>query len=273
MKKIHYILFTILVMTFSGCEQVIDVDLETAAPRLVIDASIQWQKGTNGETQKVKLTTTAPYFGTEIPTVSNATVFITDSNNTIFNFIETPDTGEYYCTDFVPVLNTSYVLTVITNGETYTATETFKPVPVIDKVEQIVKEGFSGEYTQIKAFYTDDAATNDFYLFRWKPNFKAIPSYSISEDEFYQGNQIFGLYISEDFKPGDKIDITIYGISERYYNYMNKLISIVETGGPFQSPPSKVLGNIVNTTNKDNYALGYFNLSEIDFLNYEVVEE
>jgi hypothetical protein len=39
-------------------------------------------------------------------------------------------------------------------------------------------------------------------------------------------------------------------------------------GGPFQSPPATLRGNIINATNFDNYALGYFRLSETDSGNY-----
>lgn len=45
---------------------------------------------------------------------------------------------------------------------------------------------------------------------------------------------------------------------------MSILVSIAgsNVGGPFQSPPATVKGNIINTTDKANYPLGYFSLSE-----------
>jgi len=47
---------------------------------------------------------------------------------------------------------------------------------------------------------------------------------------------------------------------------MNILLSQggVNNGGPFQTPSSTVRGNIVNQTNFDNFALGFFRLSETD---------
>jgi hypothetical protein len=268
MKNIFYILLSIL--AFSSCEEVIDVNLDTAAPRLVIDASIKWDKETDGKTQFIKLSTTTGYFDTIIPTVSGATVTVANSKHTIFTFIELDVPGEYTCLDFIPEINETYTLTVILNGQTYTATETLKPVPPIEKIEQEKKDGFTGKFIQVKAFYTDNGATNDYYLFRFKPNFKVVPSYQVSEDRFYQGNQIFGLYLSEDFKTGDNVDITIYGISQRYFNYMSKLITVSGSGGPFQAPPATVYGNIINISDKDNYALGFFSLSEVDYVNYMI---
>jgi hypothetical protein len=51
MKNIKYILLLMIAMFAAGCEDVVDVDLNTAAPRLVIDASIDWEKGTDGSVQ------------------------------------------------------------------------------------------------------------------------------------------------------------------------------------------------------------------------------
>ena len=112
MKNIKYLLLLLIALSFSACEKVIDVELNNAPPRLVIDAFIKWTKGTTGNEQKIKLSTTAPYFSNTIPTVSGATVFITDSNNK-FVFTEIAGTGDYLCTDFTPLLNGNYTLTVI----------------------------------------------------------------------------------------------------------------------------------------------------------------
>ena len=62
------------------------------------------------------------------------------------------------------------------------------------------------------------------------------------------------------------------GVSKSYHNYMNKLITIAGSGSgnPFATPPATIRGNITNTTNNNNYPLGYFHLSEIDTVNYLV---
>ena len=60
--------------------------------------------------------------------------------------------------------------------------------------------------------------------------------------------------------------IKILGIEETYFNYINLVIEQSEQNGgnPFQTPPAQLRGNIINITNEDNYALGYFNLSQSD---------
>lgn len=273
MKNLKYIILLLTAIVFTSCEKVIDVDLDTAKPRLVIDAAIKWEKGTTGNEQKIKLTTTTGYFNTTIPTVSGAEVNVTNiDNNQTFNFIENPGTGEYICSTFQPSLKGNYTLTVKLLGETYTASETLNPVPAIDSIEQNNHGGFTGKDIEIKFFYKDDGTTNDFYLFKYKPSFTVIPSYEVSDDKFYQGNEIFGIYSDEDLKSGQDFEIAINSASQRYYNYMSILISIAGSNGgsPFQSPPATLHGNIVNATNLDNYALGYFSLSETSTINYHV---
>ena len=270
-KYIYTLLIVVVTFSFISCEEVIDVKLDTTAPRLVIDAALKWEKGTDGKTQKIKLSTTTGYFNTEIPKVSGATVFVTNSQNEIFDFTETvPQSGEYICTDFNPELNENYTLTVILNGTTYTATDKLTPVPVIDKIEQKDNGGFGGQNIEIKFFYTDNPLTDDFYLSKVKLSGAVIPQYGVSNDKFYQGNQTSDIYSDEDLKSGQTLEYTLSGISENYFNYMQILLSIAGNsgGGPFQSPPATVRGNIINQTDIKNYALGYFSASETTSVTY-----
>jgi hypothetical protein len=273
MKKIKIIVAFMGLILISSCETVVDIDLNTMEPKLVIDAAIKWQKGSVGNVQTIKLSTTSSYYDTQIPTVSGATIFITDASNNVFNFVESNVAGSYVCSNFTPVLNRNYTLTVNSNGSTYTATETLIPVPQINRIEQINNTGFSGDATEIKSYYTDNGATQDYYLSKFKPSYTAIPIYFAQEDISFQGNQIFSLYRSNKLKPGQNFEVTLSGISKQYYNYIRILISIAGNnsgGSPFQSPSATVRGNIINTTNDANYPLGYFSLSEQDFRNYIV---
>ncbi len=269
-KKILYIFSVLLLIS---CEDVITVDLDTAAPKLVIDASIDWEKGTSGNQQLIKLTTTTGYYSNVIPSVSGAIVFVTNSANTVFNFTEeVPNTGKYICTNFEPVIGENYVLTVNYAGQTYSASEKMIAVPDIANVTQRNDAGFSGEDIEVKFFFQDNPTENNSYLTRYKTPVNAFPEFEAIQDRFEQGNLMFGLYSNEDLKAGDTIDYSQYGISTQYYNYMNILLGVAGTNGgsPFQTPPATVRGNIVNQTNEANYCLGYFRLCEVTKTQYVV---
>jgi hypothetical protein len=272
MQKINILITLIATLFLSSCEEVVQVDLNTAAPKLVIEATIKWAKGTTGNDQIIKLTTTTSYFSDQIPTVSGATITIKNSINTTFNFVEAGNTGEYLCSNFVPKINEAYTLTILHNGQTYTATETLKSVAPIEEIVQKNDGGFTGKTIQIKTFYTDPAPEINYYLYQYSYTDQVTQTFYGDEDTFFQGNRIFSLSQNQNLEIGDEVKITHYGISKTYYNYMNILISIAGGGGggPFQAPPATVRGNIVNTTDKNNYPLGYFALSEIDTRTYTI---
>lgn len=272
MKIFNYISLTITLLFFVGCEEVINADLNTAEPRLVIDASINWKKGTDGAVQKIILSTTTGFYGNVIPKVSGATVSIKSSENLNYVFSEIPNTGEYQCTNFKPIIGETYILTVVYKGETYTATETMQSVTPIYNIQQNNNGGFSGKDYEIIVNFKDPMDKN-FYMVKFFPDIYKTPVYQVIGDEYTNGNQKSWNFSDEDLKQGNTIAITHYGISESYYNYMSKLISIASSsagGSPFQTPPATVRGNIVNQTNIDNYALGYFSLSEVDYQNYVI---
>jgi hypothetical protein len=272
MKKLFSFLIIIAVFFCYSCEEVIPVDLNTAPPKLVIEAAINWQKESAGNIQKIKLSTTTGFYDTTIPKVLGATVEIKNSLNVIFKFIEKPNTGEYICSDFVPVLNESYTLTVINKGSTYTATETMKPVAPISEIIQNNEGGITGKMKYIKTFFMDPANETNYYLYKYSYSSPDKVEYYADEDTFFQGNNFFSISRNDDLKTGDKIVVSHFGISKAHYNYLNILINISGSAGgsPFQSPPATVRGNIINSTDFNNYPLGYFSLSESDTRNYTI---
>ncbi|WP_033962344.1 DUF4249 domain-containing protein [Psychroserpens jangbogonensis] len=269
MKKLIYII--LLVFAFS-CEDVIDLELPTSEPKLVIDASIDWLKGTSGNEQTIKLSLTAPFFDIDVPPANGATVSITDSNNNIFDFIEDGDTGIYSNNTFLPEINGEYNLTILYNGETYVGTEILKSVSEITRVEQNLEGGFSGEETEIKAFFNDPEDEENYYFFEFTPSLPVTPTLDTFKDEFVNGNEIFGFYIEEDLDQGQSVIIRNHGVSERFYEFMFILLQQIDDGGggPFETQPATVRGNCINQTNPENFPLGYFRLSEVDEFEYTI---
>ncbi|WP_055443569.1 DUF4249 domain-containing protein [Lacinutrix himadriensis] len=270
MKKILIIL-VIAVLNFS-CEDVVDIDLPTSEPRLVIDASINWFKDTAGNEQSIKLSLTAPFYNSETPPANNAQVIIVDENNNTFEFLEEDETGIYHNNTFVPEINGVYTLSINYNGEVFTATETLQSVAQIEYVEQDLEGGFSGEETEIKAYFTDPVDEENYYFFEFIPSINMPASLDTFKDEFVNGNEIFGYYIEEDLDEGESVIIRNYGVSKRFYEFMFILLqqSSEDGGGPFETQPATVRGNCINQTNPENFPFGYFRLSEVSEFNYTV---
>jgi len=268
MKK--YLILMCCVFVASSCEDVISVDLNEAQERLVIEASMFRQKGFTGNNQQVRITKTRGFFEDSLTTVKNAKVTVTKDDGQVFEFAH-DSAGFYRTSQFDAELMEKYYLKVEVNNEVYTAEETFMPVVKIDSVTQRNDAGFGSDEIELKAYYTDPAGEQNFYLFTFFVNFIQFPTTEIFEDEFFDGNTIFALYQEEELSKGDRVNIQNFGLSEQFHDYMFVLLSqIGDSGGPFETQPATVRGNIINETNPDNFPFGYFSLSETDQFIYTV---
>lgn len=265
MKK--YIFLLILVLGFSSCEDVIELDLNTAEPRLVIEASINILKESNESYQSfIRLTETTSFYSEEIPAVTTAIVSITDEDDEVFTFTHTEN--GYYTGDFSPQENKNYRLEVVYNDEIYSATASLQTTSALEDVEQKDDGGFLGDQIELKVFYTDPEEEENFYYF--VALCERGNRRSVSNDEFYNGNKTFLIYTHEDLVSGDEVIFHLYGTSEGYYNYMSKILQQTGGGGPFDTPPASIRGNIINETSNENYPLGFFRISEVSVLQFTV---
>lgn len=257
-----FILFALVLL--ASCEEVIEADVNTAAPRLVVEASIDKEKGTPGNYQVIKLSTTTGYYSNDFPMVNGAEVYIINSTGARFDFTQQAGTGNYICDYFEPRIGETYTLTVNSDGQSYTATETMYAAPDIKYYSQTNEGGFLGESIEIRYYYDDFPGERNFYMSQINAGVLPFPEYDIASDEFFEGNEMFEIFSDEDLKQGDVINIKLYGVSERYYNFMNILLDAAGgSGNPFQAVPVTARGNVVNTANPDNYALGYFRVCEV----------
>ncbi len=274
---INIVLSLFAIITITSCEDVIDVAVQTAPTRLTIEASLDWEKGTAGNNQTIKLSTSTPYFDTTSNTnVTGASVKVTNTTNgTEFIFAD-QNNGAYTTSEFVPVLNQSYTLEVVYNGEKYTATETLNPVPDITSITQSTEEGFDDEVLDITLTFTDPEGEGNHYLLKFNEEGDLLPGFDAFDDEFVDGNEVEAVYEkfddeeigTEEFVVGDVVNINLHAISEGYYNYMSILIDQSDSGGLFGTTPVALKGNCINLDNPDNYANGYFRVTQVVRTSY-----
>lgn len=277
--KIYKFLSIILLflITFS-CTDIIDVDVPTETTRLVIEASLDWEKGTIGNDQQIKLSLSAPYFSSQNSSaVTNATVSVVKNNDyTNFNFIHQAN-GIYKVNNFVPEIGASYTLTVIYNNETYTATETLLAVSEISNIVQST-ELFDEDLIELTISTLDPVNEENYYFLKFTlENDDLFPTLEVVDDKFVNGNEISVFYEREEeesdytkLEAGHKMKIESYSISETYYDYMSLLINQSFGQDPFSTAPVPLKGNCTNITNRENDAYGYFRVTEVDRKEYTV---
>lgn len=268
----------VMILATTSCTDVIDVPVQTAQTRLVVEASIDWEKGTLGNEQLIKLRTSTAFFETTSNTAAiGATVKVTnDTNGAEFIFTD-QNNGDYTTDEFIPIIDQAYTLEVNYNGETYRAQERLFPVPVIKDVFQDVVDGFDDEELEVHIIFDDPPELGNNVFFKAQKQRDLLPLLEVGYDEFINGNEVdwWIEYEEEEetdeleaFQPGDIVDIEMYAISTPYKDYLEILIEQIGGADLFDATPVSVKGNVINETNADNYAHGYFRLTEFNKTSY-----
>lgn len=271
-----FILLLVLISLTSSCEDVIEVDTPTTAPRLTIDALVRVDTDNVNTSIVVKAGVTSSFFKEVEPTNLDRIVVV----NPDYEPSSALDERSIIMTEVAPGVyegekNTRFFtegelqLSIEHEGQKYLALTRYAPSSRIDNVVQGEGALFSEDDKEIEISFTDNGDLDNFYLFDFGRG-----DYLVTEDEFYQGQSFsFSYFLSE--AEGLVVDIALLGVDEPFFNYMNQLI--VQSGGdqgPFQTPAATVRGNIINITNIDNvesfdnvedsnnFALGYFAVCE-----------
>ena len=275
MKK-TYLIIPFILLLFSNCEKVVEIDVPSIEPKLIIDASFEilFDEAPVTANTVVKLKLSADYFEETIPTVSNAIVFLTNiMDNSIINFVDANLSGNFRpLASFIPQDNIEYELTVIYKNQTYKGRATKVKSTPFQSATQGDETLFSGEETEVKVAFKDSEDAKNYYLFNFTNNlFLAL------EDRFFNGTDYnFSFFYQEDeIELPTTVMLSMSGITKDYFTYFRILQNQSATagGGPFQSVPSSLLGNIINTTNEANFPLGYFHISETATINLDLVEK
>lgn len=270
MKKIFFsILFFCLLL---GCEDVIEVEVPVDQPRLVVDALIRVDN-LQGATTTVRIgvSVTSSFFDNVAPAQLDAISIINTQTNIEIQLTEEAVGSGFYGNDFATEFLTSgpLQLKIAYDGQIYEATTSFVQSAPIDNLVQGKSTLFTNDETEIIISFTDAPDSVDFYLFDFD-----YDEYLVSEDTFYPGQSFqFSYFYEPGLEPETTLKVGLLGVDEPFYSYMTQLI--VQAGGdqgPFQTPAATVKGNIINATNPDNFALGYFAVSEI-FTSTLVIEE
>ena len=250
----------VLISLFFNCEEVVQVNLDTSEPRLVVDAALNFKAGELHE-QIIRLSLTTAFYEENIIAVSQATVRIINvDNGQEYLFLEAENVTGTYVLNFLAEFETNYILQILYQGDLYESSiEQLQHAVPIDMLVQGDNVLFSGDETEVVIHYTDNPSRNDFYLFEFGPQL-----YFASKDEFYQGNPFSFSYFYENIGPGDEVTVNIMGIDQRHFDFMSVIIEQTDNNGnPFSTTPSTIYGNLHNTTSSEKIPYGYFRLSEI----------
>jgi hypothetical protein len=261
MKRIFF--FFLAALPLLGCEDVVDVNIPKGQPLLAVDGAITDQPGP----YTVTLTKTAPYFSeTELPRVSGAVLVLQDDQGQTETLSETSP-GTYTTNGTVQGrIGGRYTLTIRSEGQEYRAETEIRRTPEIDslRAEFRGQDGFRDEGYYVLYYGKELPGEGDYYRFKIFRNGVLLNEPSdliVTDDEFVDGNYINGLELNDDpFEKNDLIRVEASSLPRDYYFFLNELLTQINNGGLFASPPANVRTNVRNLTSSDptKAAVGYF---------------
>ncbi|WP_090756536.1 DUF4249 domain-containing protein [Nonlabens sp. Hel1_33_55] len=264
MKK--WFLIFVLAISFTQCEDVIDVDLNTADSRLVIDARLELM-GDGTSRNAVRLTRSSAFFEEVNPVVSDASVQVIVNNGISFPFRFDEQRNLYVNNNLNLQEGANYTLEIVDGNNSYRANQRLISTVPLSNIEQTEVDGF-GDFTQITAFFQDPEGLGNYYLFTYDdPNNFQL---DVSDDEFIDGNLTPTSFFIEELEPGTDIRLSITGIDSQAFQFFETLIQQTDDsgGGPFDTQPAIVKGNVFNERNPDRFPFGYFRVAQVYELNY-----
>ena len=265
MKKI----ICVLGLLFMGCEDPINVELPAAENKLVIDAMLWRNLDETSGTLEVILSRTTNYYDEEVPFVSNAKVSLQTPN--VLLMAQEDALGHYYVYNVNINEIDEFTLSLTADNATYTATSSLVPSTPLDSVVQGENTLISGDQVEAIVTLTDRPEEGNYYLMDFGYN-----NLFVTRDEFYNGNQIsFSFFYDKYFPKNTPTPVYLMGVDKNFYTYMQILISHAgqDGGGPFATAKSTLRGNIQNTTNSNDFPLGYFRVVERDSVIFTAVED
>ena len=263
MKNI--IVLAIFALTFSSCEKTITLDVDQTQPQYIIEGLV-----TNQDKQHhIKISKSNSLYQTgQPPSVSGASVQVSDNEGNSWNFLES-EPGEYLSeTAFAGKVGNTYSMTVNVEGNTFTAQDQlFYLEPIDTLIPFIDEEEFEdpeddGFFWEVYIFLKEPQETEDYYQFKLFANDEPLDEDGTEIVVFNDvgvAENIDGVTSGYYYQEGDKVTIEWRSLSREAYVFYNSLNeNINNDGGVFSGQPANVTSNI------SGGAVGFFQTSSVD---------
>jgi uncharacterized protein DUF4249 len=243
-----YLSIIALIILGTSCQKVIDINLNSVSPAIVIIGNINDQPGPYAVTLSQTVN-----FGSlnSFPAISGAFVSISD-NTGIIDTLKEVNPGIYLTKKTVGAVGRTYNLTVIANGQTYTSSSTIPSAITFDTLEVIQRINSFRHDTSLtaQAGFQDPGVILNYYRFIETRNDTLLSDIHVLDNEYTSGHFIdYIIRTDTSLAIGDSVKIEMQCIDKGTYQYLN---TFREASGSTNVTPANPISNISNN------ALGYF---------------
>lgn len=233
----------------TACNKVIDINLNDAAPQIIIEGNISSESGP----YQVQISKTINFSDANIFLgVTGATVIISDITDEMQDTLTETSPGIYKTKNILGLIGHSYQLSVTAEGKTYTAISTIPSQVKLDTITFQKTNRFGKVHINSVVNFIDPAGIVNYYRFIQTINGVTKEGVHLFSDRLADGKVINQQINSDSLEVGNIVKIEMICLDKGAYDYFRTLRQV--TGGNnFQSvSPSNPISNI------SNKALGYF---------------
>ena len=242
----------ILVLLFSGCEKVIDVDLNETNPVIVIEGILT----SNPDSAYVRISRTTSYFDNNPQeVVGGAIVKITDNKGHEFELHE--NAGMYVSNSVLTYFDTEYTLTVDVEGTVYKSSSTIHRTVYIDSLSVVANDSYSVfmDGYNVNMYFHDPQEENNYY--RLKTFVNGEPEDAPEDFIFFDDNNTNGKFVEvrirrKVYEAGDTVTYELQTLDKAAYEYFDAISEIIDDNSEGTASPANPNPNF------SSGALGYF---------------
>jgi len=259
MRKIIY--YIALVLLISSCEKVVNIDLNEANPKIIVDAMVV-DTGNGLGNAVVRLSWSSSFYeDNSFTPINDAIIHITDPRGKKYSFDEFPKgSGVYLNTTLYPTyLDDKFTLDIEAAGEKLSAVTT---LPRFVKIDSLTIAPFTfgphgGNGFVVQCHWMDPPNEKNYYYLKLIINDTAQTDYFIGSDDAIDGKQIDYVFFQHSITNGAFVVVQLYTIDKAAYDYFRVLQQDESSGGMSAAP-----GNPVS--NIQGNAFGLFRASAMD---------
>jgi hypothetical protein len=245
-----YSLTALLFTTAMACKKIITVDLNNAAPVLVVQGNITNESGPYA----VKLTKSISYSAdNDYPAVSSAVVKITDDSTGVVDILTETGKGVYITNATQGNPLHTYHLYIKAEGKEYTAVSTMPKQVLLDSLSFFTTVAFNRKQTNPLPNFQDPLGTYNAYRFLQTTNSTPSKQIFVFNDRLSDGRYISRQLNNDSsyIQSGDTVRLEMQCIDKDNFEYLKELSRRDPTNGQPTSPANPT--NLIS-----NGALGYF---------------
>lgn len=273
MTNYYKIICSLLAVAFlSSCTEIIDIDINSSEPEIVVEATVPVN-----EAAKVLVTKSIDLDATNTFTnVQNAVVTITDNEGNSEILTENMP-GIYSGLSITGKVGATYHLSVKTENKNITSDCKIPELVAIDSISVLnsiypgggspMSDNQSADFYEINVTYSDPADRPNYYRIVLFLNGVPLGGNNVYDDRFTNGNQVTNTLIVYNplIKNGDKIMIEMQCIDKAVFDYFDSLGNSAMGPRNSSSPANPY-------TNLTGGLLGFFSAHTVQRKEYTITK-